>query len=357
MKIRPFVTAAILVLASGAPLRAQWIDLPTPGIPRTADGKPNLSAPAPKTADGKPDLSGIWTMNAGRYAMNIAADLKPGETQPWAEALYQQRRENLGKDSPFTGCLPQGAALNLNPVAMIRVVQTPTIVAFLSEDLTYRTIHLDGRKLPVNPNPSFMGYAVGRWEGDTLVVESNGYNDRIWLDFGGHPHSEALHITERIRRSDFGHLEIEETLTDPAVFARPWTIKIRANFIADTEILEYVCAENESDRQHLVGTASDDKHRAVKVAPELLAKYAGTYDFRFPENPTQSVPVPIVLSDGQLTVDFFGDKRPLTPLSDTVFSSEGNPITFVTNDRGVVTHIIIQAAEGDLKANRMPNAK
>jgi len=357
MKVRGFVPAAILVLATSAPLGAQWITLRTPGIPRTPDGKPDMSAPAPKTADGKPDLSGIWTMNAGRYAMNVVADLKPEEIKPWAEKLYQERRENLAKDSPFTGCLPEGSAMNLNPVAMVRIVQTPTIVAYLSEYLTHRTIHLDGRKLPVDPNPSFMGYSVGHWEGDTLVVETIGFNDRTWLDFGGHPHSEALRVTERIRRPDFGHLDIEETLTDPNTYTRPWTIKIRANFIADTEIIEYICAENEKDRQHLVGTASDDKHLAVKVLPALLAKYAGTYDFRFPENPTQSVPIPIVLSEGQLVVDFFGDKRPLTPLSNTVFSSEGNPVTFVTNDRGVVTHIVIQAAEGDLKANRLPDVK
>jgi hypothetical protein len=230
--------------------------------------------------------------------MNIVADLKAGEVRPWAESLYQQRREDLGKDSPVTGCLPQGPVINLNPVAMVRIVQTPTLIVVLSEDLTYRTIFMDGRKLPENPNPSFMGYAIGRWDGDALVVESTGYNERTWLDFGGHPHSEALHITERIRRRDFGHLEIEERIEDPNVYARPWTIALRANLIPDTEVLEFVCAENERDRQHLVGKASDDRKKAVKVAPELLASYVGTYDFRFPENPTQSVPVAVTISGG-----------------------------------------------------------
>ena len=321
------------------------------------DGKPNLGAPAPKTPDGKPDLSGIWTMGAGAYTTNIAADLKPGEVQPWAETLYKQRREDLGKDSPFTGCLPSGPAMNLNPVAMTRIMQTPGLIAILSEDLTYRLIFLDGRELPKDPNPTFMGYSVGHWDGDTLVVESNGFNERTWLDFGGSPHSEELRIRERIRRRDFGHIEIEETLTDPKIYARPWTIAIHANLITDTEMLEFVCAENEKDVRHLVGKASDDRKNAVKVAPEVLSRYVGTYDFRFPENPTQVVPIEVTKSGDELLLDFLGNKRPLVPMSNTIFSSEGNPITFVTNDQGVVTHLVLQAAEGDLKAPRMENTK
>jgi hypothetical protein len=333
-------------------LAAQWIDHPTPGIPRTPDGKPNLSAPAPRTADGKPDLSGIWTMNAGPYIVNVTADLKPGDVQPWADALYKQRREDLGKDSPFTGCLPMGPAFNLNPVAMMRIIETPALIAVLSEDLTYRQIFLDGRELPKDPNPSFMGYSVGHWDGDTLVVESTGFNEKTWLDFGGHPHSEALRITERIRRRDFGHMDIEETLADPKIYSKPWTIPIHANLITDTEILEFVCAENEKDRQHLVGKASDDRKKGVQVAPEVLSSYVGTYEFRFPENPSQVIPIEVTSSGGELVFGFLGDKRPLIPLSNTTFSSEGNPITFVTNDRGVVTHLVMQAAEGDMKAAR-----
>jgi len=344
------VTAALVA----TPLAAQWLNHPTVGIPRTADGKPILSASAPRLPAGKPDLSGIWTMSPGPYAFNIAADLKPGEVQPWADALFKQRTEDLGKDSPFTACLPMGPVFNLNPVAMAKIIQTPALIAILSEDLTYRQIFLDGRNLPVDPNPSFMGYSVGRWDGDTLVVESTGFNEKTWLDFGGHPHSEALRITERIRRRDFGHLDIEETLADSRIYARPWTVAIHANLIIDTEMLEFVCAENEKDRQHLVGKASDDLKKAVNDAPEVLSKYVGTYDFRFPENPTQVVPIKITNSNGGLVFEFLGNKRPLIPLSNTTFSSEGNPITFVANDRGVVTHLVMQAAEGDLKALRNP---
>jgi hypothetical protein len=292
-------------------------------------------------------------MSPGRYGGNIAADLKAGEVQPWAEALYKQRREDLGKDSPFTGCLPQGPALNLNPVAMSKIVQTPRLIVILVEDLSYRQIFLDGRDLPKDPNPSFMGYSVGHWEADTLVVQSVGFNDKTWLDFGGHPHSEDLRVTERIRRPDFGHIEIEETLSDPKIYEKPWSIKIQANLIADTEMLEFVCAENEKDVKHLVGKASDDRNKGVQVAPEILSRYVGTYDFRFPENPTQMVPVAVSISGGQLLVDFLGDKRPLTPLSETSFSSEGNLVTFVVNTQGVVTQLVVQAAEGDLKAARI----
>ena len=341
---------AVLAIAITAASPAQWLDLKTPGIPRLPDGKPNLTAPAPKTPDSKPDLSGIWTFAPGKYAMNITADLKKGDVRPSAAALYEERRENLSKDSPFTGCLPAGPSFNLNPVAMNRIVQTPSLILMLGEDLTYRQIFLDGRELPKDPNPSFMGYSVGRWDGDTLVVESNGFKDRTWLDFGGHPHSEDLRVTERIRRPDFGHLEIVETLSDPKVAEKPWNVTIRANVITDTEILEFVCAENEKDVKHLVGKASDDRSKAVKVATEVLARYVGTYDFRFPENPTQPVIFAVVLSDGQLVADFLGDKRALIPFSETSFSDEGNLITFFMNDSGKVTHMTIQAAEGDLKA-------
>ena len=339
------------------PLPGQWLNHRTPGIPRTADGKPNLSAPAPKTSGGRPDLSGIWTMSAGPYTTNVAFGLAPGDIPPWVDALYKQRNENLHRDSPFTACLPQGPAMNLNPVAMSKIIQTPSLIAILSEDLTYRQIFLDGRELPKDPNPSFMGYSVGRWDGDTLVVESAGFNATTWLDFGGHPHSEGLHLTERYRRRDFGHIDIEETIEDLKIYAKPWKIAIHANLIADTEMLETVCAENEKDRRHLVGTASDDRKNAVRVAPEVLAKYVGTYDFRFPENPTQPVPIHITNSGGELVIDFLGNKKPLIPLSNTTFSSEGNPFTFVTNDRGVVTHLVMQAAEGDLKAVRIEESK
>ncbi len=341
-------------------LSAQWLNYPTPGMPRTKNGKPNLSAPAPRTRDGKPDLGGLWGMNSIAYA-NIATELKPGDTQPWADALFMERAANLSRDDPAAAqCLPQGPRANLYPPLMEKFIQTPGILVILIEDLSYRQVFLDGRSLPKDPAPSFMGYSVGRWEGDTLVVESIGFKDQTWLDFAGHPHTEALHITERIRRRDFGHMDIAETIDDPKAFNKPFTISITAEIVPDTEILEYVCAENEKDRQHLVGTASDAKPPAVTVALNVLSKYVGAYEFAFPENPTVMTTFNVTLSNGQLFLDTEGKgKGPLTPVSDTSFLGIGgfSRIDFVTNAQGSVTHFTRSYAEGDLVYRRKPDRK
>jgi hypothetical protein len=244
------IRIAVISFVVSMPLAAQWLKHPTPGIPRSADGKPNLAAPAPKTPDGKPDLSGLWQINPGAYGANIAADLKAHEIHPAAAALYKQRMEGLGKDNPaIYQCLPAGPLYSFAaPTA--RLIQTPSLITILYEDLTYREIFMDGRGLPEDPNPAFMGYSVGRWEGDTLVVESAGFNEKTWLDGGGHPHSESLHLTERIRRMDFGHLDIRVTLEDRQFYTRPWTVAVEATFVPDTESIEYVCSENEKDHGH-----------------------------------------------------------------------------------------------------------
>ena len=200
---------------------AQWINYPTPGIPRTADGKPDLSSPAPSTADGKPDLSGIWSLikkGAG------PSQLKPSEIKPWALKLAKEREETLGRDNPVVHCLPSGTISGL-----AKIVQTPGLIVMLNEDLTYRQIFLDGRDLPKDPNPAWMGYSVGRWEGDTLVVDSTGYNDRTWVD-SGYPHSERMRITERFRRGDFGHLTVDATYSDPEAYEKPWTARMEIQY-------------------------------------------------------------------------------------------------------------------------------
>src|SRR5215469_5318722 len=246
--IRHFTVILTAVTTTAA---AQWINYPTPGIPRLPDGKPNLAAPAPKAADGRPDLSGVWT-----HSSNIAYDMKPGDVVlPWAEALAKQHQENMGKDDPSSvHCLPFGPRFNFDPPTNpLKIVQTPTLIVILSEDLTYRQIFLDGRELPADPNPDFMGYSVGHWENDTLVVATSGYNDRTWLDYAGHPHTESLRTTERFARKDFGHLEISETFDDPKAYARAWTVKVTAQLMADSDLLEYVCNENEKDSAHMVG--------------------------------------------------------------------------------------------------------
>ena len=198
---------------------AQWVDHPTPGMPRTPDGKPNLSAPTPRMADGKPDLSGTWERAVTPYFLNVAAHLKQDDVLAWAESVYQQRKTEFGRNSMKTRCLPLG------PVAMtvpglggendVKIIQTSGVIAMLFSDLTYRQVHMDGRRLSDDPSPSWMGYSVGRWDGDTLIVESNGFTDHSWLDILGHPHTEALHVVERYRRLDFGHLDVEITFADP----------------------------------------------------------------------------------------------------------------------------------------------
>jgi hypothetical protein len=196
-----------------------------------------------------------------------------------------------------------------------------------------------------------MGYSVGHWDGDRLVVESAGFNDRTWLDGDGHPHTEALRVIERLRRPDFGHLELERTLDDPKALLQPWVIPIKFELDADTEMLEYVCAENERDRSHLVGKAADDKKNEIKVAPTILKQYVGVYDARFPPHLDEPVLVEISLDRNELMVAVSGGpKRAPAVLSETKFFLEGTHIEFVKDEHGVVMHLNVQVVEGDLKA-------
>src|SRR5688572_9317594 len=205
--------AVALVSALSTTLAAQWLNYPTPGIPRLPDGKPDLLAPAPRTADGKPDLSGVWRGAGPLYRFNIAQDLNPEDIQPWAEALFLQRVRDARKDSPLARCLPVSIPFH-NFFNLMRIVQTPALIVmqYESPNSPNRTGFTEGRDLPKDPNPTRLGYSVGRWEGDTLVVTSAGFNDRGWLDSAGHPQSEALRITERFRRRDFGHMDFEMTI-------------------------------------------------------------------------------------------------------------------------------------------------
>src|SRR4029453_2001209 len=239
-------------------------------------------------------------------------------------------------------------------VRLAKFVQTPALLVVLYEDLAYRQIFLDGRELPKDPNPSWMGYSVGHWDKDTLVVESLGFNDRTWLDFGGHPHTEALRMTGRFRRVDFGHISVQVTISDPGAYARSWSIATSMNLAADTELLEYVCTENEKDRSHLVGRTQEET--LVKVPREVLATYVGTY---VANSPDSNIPISVFavsLADDQLFIDFGGKGRlPLVPLSRNVFSPRLlGSYEFVADERGVVTHLIAHTTEGDTKAVRTP---
>jgi hypothetical protein len=233
---------------------AQWLTYPSPGIPRLPDGKPNLSAPAPKAADGKPDLAGTWQPVPG-YTVNIARDLKPGEVpfQPWAETLYKHRVETEGREDPQARCVLSGVPRENVVPYPFKILNTPAAVVILYEALhSYRQIFTDGRPLPKNPNPAWMGYSVGHWDGDTFVVESSGFVGNNWLDNSGHPGTEALRLTERFHRRDFGHIDLQMTIDDPKAYTKPWMVKL-GFVLADTELIEYVCDENEKDVTHLVG--------------------------------------------------------------------------------------------------------
>ncbi len=345
------IVAVFVSTALTLPAAAQWINYPTPGIPRTADGKPNLSAPAPRTADGKPDLSGLWRVKQATSGETDQA-MHSVKAQPWAEALSKKRKEDLGREDMSVLCLPFGPRADMG---VGKIIQSSGLMMMAFDDLTYRQIFLDGRPLPQDPNPTWMGYSVGRWEGDTLVIESAGFNDRTWLDSDGHPHSEALHVTERLRRPDFGHLELERTLDDPKALIQPWVIPIKFEFDADTEMLEYVCAENERDRGHLVGTAADDKKKEVAVAPEILKQYLGVYEFKPPERPNDPILIDVTLDAGHLMVALSGGaKTPVTALSDTKFFFDGAHLEFVKDDHGAFSQLLVQTVEGDFKAPRKP---
>jgi hypothetical protein len=343
----------VLLLLSITPLQAQWVNHPTPDLPRTPDGQPNLSAPAPRMADGKPDFSGVWGFDAGVQLFNIALGLRPEDIKPWAAELAKQRADAPLVNDQIGTCLPEGPRFNHWLAYPKKIIQTPRVLVILGEDLTYRQIFLDGRALPAVTTPSFMGYSVGHWEGDTLVVETIGYKDATRLDWIGHPHTENLRLTERWRRRDFGHIEIQETLEDPDIYSRPLSVTVKVTLVPDTELLEYVCVENEKDRAQLVGTVSQDMKAAkpVKVAPAILEQYVGTYDFRWPENPAVSSPWPVTIANGDLLM--FG--VPMVPLSETKFlwAATANPIEFVKDAQGHVTHAIFTSVEGDTVVKKL----
>ena len=234
---------------------AQWHGYPTPGIPRTADWKPNLSAPAPRASDGKPYLSGIWL--SPRAKVNVALSLKPGDDipfQPWAKQVFDERQATNSKDDPSARCLPTGLTVNPTLPTPLKIVQTPALMVILYESRTnFRQIFTDGRPLPSDVDwPAWQGFSVGKWEGETFVVETAGTNGKFWLDQAGHPATESFHLIERYRRRDFGHLDIEMTIDDPKAYTRPWNLYVNMVLQADTELLEYFC-ENEKDAQRLIG--------------------------------------------------------------------------------------------------------
>ena len=232
----------------------QWVNVPLPNTPRLSNGKPNLTAPVPKTREGKPDLTGIWRAADGKYLQNIAADGVQVPFQPWAEALYKERQANFSKDRPSGRCLTHGVPDSFLVTATpFKILQTPFVTVVLLENQGhFRQIFTDGRGFPKDTPPTWMGYSIGKWEGDTFVVDSIGFNDQTYIDDGGHPHTDAYHSTERFHRRDFGHMEYEITIDDPKAYTRPWKVTMPFEFFPDNELMESVC-ENEKDFERLVG--------------------------------------------------------------------------------------------------------
>jgi len=283
-----------------APAFAQWPTYPTPNVPKNADGTPNMAAPTPRAADGHPDLTGLWEI----YLNSIAAAPPPGQAspsrsqqdqsggggadqlglapatppadpnappratffdiganipggapyQPWAAELRKQRMADNQKDNPDAHCLPMGfMQLHGHPQPR-KIVQTPGLIVIMYEgNQGLRQIFTDGRPLPeVNEDlqPWWYGYSIGHWEKDTLVVESVGFRDDGWLDVFGSPLTDEGKLTERWRRTDYGHLEIDITIDDPKAYTKPFTVRVSHQLTLDQELIEFVCNENEKSSQH-----------------------------------------------------------------------------------------------------------
>jgi hypothetical protein len=283
LRYRELLTAAgfVAIVAAISPsLSAQWPPYPTAGVPRTRGGQPDLTAPAPRTSDGKPDLSGIWENVRGfgqgklsggvggaagapladgtippraNQFWDISWGLKDGlPLQPWARELLKKRMADNSKDNPDAHCLPMGLLQFHNHPQPRKIIQTPKVIVILYEgNAGIRQIFMDGRPLPRNdPQPWWYGYSTGRWDGDTLVVETSGLRDGGWLDINGTPLTDAAKLTERLRRVNYGNLEIEVTVDDPKAYTKPWTVKIHQRIMLDTELIEFVCAENEKSTQY-----------------------------------------------------------------------------------------------------------
>ena len=270
MKVRALVTLGAFGMslsAWSAMTTAQWLHYPTPNVPHTAAGRPNLNAPPPRLADGKPDFSGIWqsarklpcTPEVNKFvdcgleiggsplALNMGTDMPGGlPYQPWAATLVKQRTAANSKDDPHARCLPDNPPRPYGLPHLTKAVHTPKLLLLLNEvNAMYRQIFLDGRPLPNDPTPSWNGYSTATWEGDTLVVRTTGFRDDLWLDMAGSPMTEAAKLTERLRRPTYGTLEIQVTVDDPKAYTRPWTVQMNQMITLDTELIDEMCLENE----------------------------------------------------------------------------------------------------------------
>ena len=279
-RIQPRVVTLVMLALAGASvsLSAQWLNYPSPRAPRTPKGQVNLAAATPRLTNGRPDLSGVWmtgepacvirgvltvtelrellppsrtcppeTASFSRQSVNMGIDMPGGlPYQPWLAKLVDERTANQSIDDPHIRCLPDFFVRAYGLPHYLKFVQTPDLLLMLNEfNGIYRQVFTDGRPLPADPHPSWQGYSTATWAGDTLVIETIGFGDNVWLDWAGSMVTNAGKVRERIRRPDFGHLEIEVTVDDPKAYTRPWTVTLRQQFAPDTELIDETCAEGE----------------------------------------------------------------------------------------------------------------
>src|SRR6185295_4350943 len=262
--------ALVVIAVLGAPVLAfgQWVYYPTAGVPKKADGTADLTAPAPRLSDGKPDFSGIWhaaainqcvpatgafcglEIGGSPLALNIGKDLPGGlPYQPWAAELVKQR---FSKDDPHVRCLPDNPPRTWVMPHLTKAVHTPRLLVLLYEvNAMYRQIFIDGRPQPDDPSPGWNGYSTATWDRDTLVIQTAGFRDDLWIDMSGAPMTNTATMTERLRRPNFGTLEVEVTVDDPKVYTRPWTVSLNQEIMLDTELIDEICLENEKSWQHM----------------------------------------------------------------------------------------------------------
>jgi hypothetical protein len=341
------LTVLLFLLVVSSPLSAQWFDFQTPGIPRTADGRVDLEAAIPRDTEGHPDFSGHWIPTDARGSL-----FDQTKIQDWALQVMADEESDFYRNDPRFHCLPSGpSSYPAGPSVggLRRMVQKPNYIAVLNPDMTYRQIFMDGRELSEPALlPNWMGYSVGHWEGDILVIESNGFNDRTWLTREGMPHTDQLRITERYTRVDFGHTVLDVTYVDPGTFTEPVQVSIDMVFRGDSEMLEVICNESATGRSHYSGELTQAEEKVVEIPMETLESYVGTYQGVWLGN---LITAQITLEDGEMFLtrtprysDTGGNtdsaKSSLVAQSEIAFDcSCGLGFIFGFDDTGAVTEI------------------
>ncbi|MEY4641263.1 MAG: hypothetical protein RLZZ227_1257 [Pseudomonadota bacterium] len=354
--------AAVFLLSASTALQAQWFDWVSPSIPRTSDGRPDASAPVPMTADGKPDFTGVWVPDDARGSLFDSSKI-----QGWAQAAMLDAENSFYTNDPRFHCLPSGPS-NYPAGASVggtrRIVQHPDFIAILNPDMTFRQVYMDGREIEAEPVlPTWLGYSAGRWDGDTLVIESNGYNDKTWLTREGLPHTDKLRITERYRRLDHGHMELLLTFDDPGTFTETVEATVDLVMVSDTSMLEVICNESQTGQQHYSGELSQAEMKVVELSESTLQRYVGTYQGPWLGN---MITAQITLEDGVLVLtrtprysDTGGNTDSATsrlvPQSEIAFDcSCGLGFVFKVGESGVATEVAEVHVSGAWPFKRLP---